>query len=144
MEKFLGLPIFRKPLTDAQCVERVRKDIERFKRYGVWLLPLSFIPIIILGFVIDRVRVVLANIGGNQGAFLGGVLIGFVLGLPLAIAFLHFLDSFVKIIGFVKGDQNSELLVKYHDMLAELAQAEKESTSQNGAGQGGAEMMNAE
>ena len=124
MDKFLGLPIVRKPLTDSQCVERARKDIKRFKRYGIWLLPLSFIPLIILGFVTDKVRIVLVNAGGNQGAFWGGILIGIVCGLPLGIVFFQFLDFFLKTIGLVQGDRSSELLVKYHDMLAELAHAE--------------------
>jgi hypothetical protein len=37
MDKFLGLPIVRKPLTDAEHVERARKGIERWRRYGKWL-----------------------------------------------------------------------------------------------------------
>ena len=136
MKNFLGLPIFRKPLTDSQCVERARKDLTRFRRYGAWLIPLYLAPLIMLGFVVDVVRVVLIKAGGNQGNFLGGVFIGIVFGLPLGIAFFHFVEYFGRIVGLSKGDRTPELLVKYHDMLAELAHAEKESVQQNGAGQG--------
>ena len=94
MDKFLGLPLRRKPLTDAEYVARARKEITRWQRYGKWLLLLQALPLIawicLFGLVAQVCHRMGAMLGGQAGNFaLGGLFIGMLLGLCFGVPFLH-------------------------------------------------------
>ena len=117
MDKFLGLQIRRKPLTDAEHVERVRKDLQRSRRWGKWLITSQVALLLVYVYILQMITSVLWKLGGNQlqfgAGFAVGVLIGFLLGVPV----LHLALQLVESIKLLKGDRTSALLVKYYDTL---------------------------
>jgi hypothetical protein len=141
MDKFLGLPIRRKRLTDAEHVERIRKDVLRAKLLSKWLvLFAAILGICCLWLFIYFVQSFVQSVFANQPliGFGLGLTVGLILGLlcvGLAIQVGHLLQQAIRV---WKVDRTSELLVKYHDMLIELAQANVAKAS-DGAGQGGEE-----
>ena len=79
MDKFLGLPLVRKPLTDAEYVARARKEIVRWHRYGKWLAPFQATIVIvwvcIFGFFARFLQEMGDKVGGQAGNFaLAGLL----------------------------------------------------------------------
>jgi hypothetical protein len=66
----------------------------------------------------------------------GGLFLGILIGLGCGIPFFHALDELGKSFENLKGDRTSELLVKYHDMLVDLARSENNSPPPEQAGQG--------
>ena len=117
MDRFLGLPLTRKPLTDAEIVERARKDLQRSRRWGKWLVMSNAALLLAYVYILQLIASVLWKLGGNQlqfaAGFAAGVLIGFILGVPV----LHLAVQLVETIKLLKGDRTSALLVKYYDTL---------------------------
>ena len=134
MDKFLGLPIVRKPLTDAEYVERARRDIQRWRRYGKWLALFQVALLALYGFILSSIASVLVKVGGNQ--IVGGLFLGIGLGMGFGVPILHSLHQFVNTFVMLKGDRTSQLLVKYHDALLELAYSEDDPTLADKAGEG--------
>ncbi len=134
MDKFLGLPIVRKPLTDAKLVERARKDGRRWQRYGKWLVLFQAALLVASGVAISTVASIVIKLGGNQG--LGEFILGVVIGMAFGIPALHIMYELVSSLGKLQGDRSLQLLVRYHDMLAELARMEEPSTPPEQAGLG--------
>ena len=85
-----------------------------------------------------------AMLGGQAGNFaLGGLFVGMLLGFCFGVPFLHALEEFGKSLGNLRGDRTSELLVKYHDVLVELARSENgEAGSSADDGGGGTKKDN--
>jgi hypothetical protein len=145
MRKFLGIPIARKPLTDAEIVERARKDNRTWERYGKWVIALYVA--VFAGWIGSLVLfVVLLNRFGQLfgGQWANFALDGFILGIVMGISLGAGVDSAVRHLGEalqrLKGNHPSALLVKYHDTLARLAELERQSetppASESGAGEG--------
>jgi len=145
MNKFLGLPLVRKPLTDSEFVERARRDVKRWQHYGKWLLLFQTAIIIawtyfiiFLVHMLDKMGRFAGGQAGNLalGGLVVGLLVGFAFGVPISRA----LDDWGKTIGALRGDRTSVLLVKYHDAIIELSRKKEDHTelsaSESRAGQG--------
>jgi hypothetical protein len=144
MEKFLGLPLTCKPLTDTEHVERARKDLRRWRRYGKWLAAFQVAVLVGYIYLLTLIGSTLVKLAGNQ--VVGGLCLGIMIGMGFGIPILHVLQQFVHTIGMMKGDRTVELLVKYHDALLELARSQTPPIAPVEAGQGRAEgqMMSAD
>jgi hypothetical protein len=148
MKTFLGLSLTSKPLTDSEVVERARKRIQRSRRYGKWLALLFEVAMVtamacLAGFMSWAINFLIPN--QAVGDLAGGILIGFLCGG----LFVYFIQRLRHAIWVLQGDRNSELLVKYHDALIELARSKSPPAApleagQGRAGQGGGKMMNAD
>lgn len=141
MKTFLGLPFFRKQLSDAEIVEKTRREIERWQRYGKWLLFFQTVVIIAwvcLFYVIVKLLADLGGWAGGQGVnlALGGLVIGLVFGLGFGVQFLHALEEWGKSIAALKGDRTSVLLVKYHDTLNEIIRQTEDHENQTNCQEG--------
>jgi hypothetical protein len=141
MRKFLGMPLMRKALTDAECVERARKDVDRWRRYGKWLA--LFQVAVAIGYVCIFALVVkvVQQLGGGQGGqpgnfFMEGLCLGIMFGMVFGIPFLNALHQLANTMGSLQGIRALALLVKYHDLLCQLAKLEEEPSPVDGAGQG--------
>jgi hypothetical protein len=135
MKKFFGLPLFRKPLSDAEYVEKLRKDLDKVQRYGVWLVLLYALLVGAWLYLLCNIGKFLnhmADLFGNQGGnfMLAGFFLGMMLGLSFGIAFLHaakqLVDTFVL---WRNGDRAKKLILKYYDALANLALSQKTDSS---------------
>jgi fumarate reductase subunit D len=126
VEKFLGLPIREKPLTDSEYVGRIRRRCARSRGVGKWLLLLSAVLGIGTLYLACEILPVLLQIAGLQVPI--GLAIGGAIGVMLGFVAQH-LGGMVRAALIVfKGDRTAELLLKYHDALVELARLEKQSS----------------
>ena len=141
MKKLFGLPITRKSLTDAEYVERVRKDIERVRRLGKWFA--LFAAVMAVAWVYLVIRCVQALAGGFLGLpanqLFVGLAVGAAFGLGFGLIALKIGHFVAQAITMWKGDRTSQLLVKYHDALVGLARSERppEAPDQTGQGRAG-------
>jgi len=144
LKNFLGLPFFRKPLSDAEIVEQARRDIKRWQRFGKWLLLSQTAIVIALGcffFLLVHILDKMWRFAGGVGNLaLGGLVVGLLIGFAFGVPILHAVDEWGKTIGALKGDRTSVLLVKYHDALIELSRQKEDHTelsaSESRAGEG--------
>ena len=124
MEKFLGLPIVRKRLTDNEHVEKVRKLLERSRRGRkwfalVWAISLVVVACMAFQLIFQVLFGRLAQMAGNQQVgpgFAFGAVIGIVFG---GIAW-RAIEALVLAISAVQEERTRALLVKYYDMLVAL------------------------
>jgi hypothetical protein len=115
--RILGLPVWRKRLTDAEYIERVRKNlrVHRWLRivYGVIGIGIVCILALAIQFFVDF----LWQWGGQQAGpivvFLGAILFGFNVGWM----FMGFLHGAVMMIAESRHDR---LLVECWDLLQQL------------------------
>jgi hypothetical protein len=127
-QKFFGLPIISRRKTDAEFVERMRKNEASARRFvGCFFVPLNimlFVACLCMTFYFAWKCVAQ---GGIQ--FLlpmaGGILAGIVIGFSLLVT-AHY---YMNMIHSLRKDRAEELLVRYHDMLLELAHSEINPTS---------------
>jgi hypothetical protein len=127
MDKFLGMPIWPRPLTDAEHIARLRKDDQRRQRLGKWLvLAIAAVGVLLIYFVgkvIDALWWLLPP--GNQ--LVQGIALGAVIGLILAGAAAHVGHLIGLAIRTFTGDRTTVLLLKYHDMLMEMGYLDENS-----------------
>jgi hypothetical protein len=147
MDKFLGLPIRRKPITDAEHVERIRKNVSRAKLFGKWIVVFQaavLVAWVCIFIAFGHMLQQMGNWAGGQGGnlALGGLFLGMLLGIGFGLPFLHAIEQFCNTLRMLKGDRTSELLIKYHDVLVELAKSDAAPASDE-AGQGGEEVASA-
>lgn len=140
MKNLIGIPARRKPLTDAEYVERVRKEERRCRSLTKWYaLLVAVIGIAWLYLVIYSIEKLAQGLLGNPAnqllvGYALGAIFGFISG---AIAF-KVAHLAVQAITVWKGDRKSQLLLRYHDHLCELAKQDETSRAiiEDGAGEG--------
>jgi hypothetical protein len=122
MYKLFGLSIRRKPLTDAEYIEQVRRNVKRSRRYGFWCLPLLLASVVGLGWAAETLfralfNVFFALVAGLNADIVFGIMIGFMLGVATA-KLLHSLTIPVD-------NRLFRLLLKHHDALVGLGYVER-------------------
>ncbi|MGO8745508.1 MAG: hypothetical protein ACLQNE_05920 [Thermoguttaceae bacterium] len=123
--------------TDAECIDRVRKQVRLTEKWGRWTLVSSLITgiasvALAIGFGYG-VQLV-ANLCGNvqnpvapqprELAWMGfslGLILGFIAGFSLFKG-MHYL---VEGIELFRGDRINELLLRYHDAIMTMMQSER-------------------
>ncbi len=126
MDRFLGLRFVRKPLTDVEYVERVRKDMLRFKRWGKWIVVFSAAGVLFWGYILTLLVSAFVQLGGNGNLFIMGLFAGLLIGMLFALPAWYAMEQFLQALKMLREDRMQELLVKYHDMLIEMARQEDE------------------
>jgi hypothetical protein len=116
MDKFFSLLVRPEPLTDAEYVEQVRRNVERSRRYGIWFLPLLLGFMVGLGWAAQTLFLALFGVvfawqGGPNLEVVLGLVTGFVLGVAGA--------KLLMILVIPWDDRSLELLVQYYDALEE-------------------------
>ena len=116
--------MFRRRLTDEEYIEKGRKSLVWFKKWGRW--PALFFCILAVAACIGC-AVLIVNLGfklfvppqpgQNQGLVLGFAF-GGVMGLVAGWFLVHGYDLFRKGLElFVEGHRCTRLLITYHDTL---------------------------
>ena len=129
MGKFLGLSLFPEPLSDSEYVEQVRRDLLRNQRYGKWLTMFWMTLFVVwTGFLI---WIIIIGMGllGNQNPFALGVTFGICIGGAMAVPIVEILRQVFSSYTALRDSRASELLVKYHDALLQLGQADCENAT---------------
>jgi hypothetical protein len=96
-------------LTDAEFVEKIRKQTKSAKRRAWILLAFAFFY---LGFIVFLCRFA-AKDGWFQMGFFAGCLVGIFIGCLLMHSLLYFVYFFEHLFGYRK----EKLLVQYYDQL---------------------------
>src|SRR5665648_128373 len=108
MDKFLGLPIVRKPLTDAEYVERVRKDLQRSQRWGKWIVVLSAAVVIFWGYIVSLLVSAFVQLGGNGNQFIFGLVAGLLIGMMFALPAWCAMEQFLQALKMLREDRTSQ------------------------------------
>lgn len=115
--RILGLPIWRKRLTDAEYIERVRKNLRVYRWLRVLYGVVGIGVVCILAFVIQSLVDFLWQWGGQQAGpivvFFGAMLFGFNVGWMFT-GFLH--GAFLMI----AESRRDRMLVECWDLLYQL------------------------
>ncbi len=136
--KFLGLPLMRKAMTDSEYVEKMRRSLEKCRRYGKWFITLTTLVSLFVLYGICRIGWVFQGLGGVGGnRFIIGYFAGLVVGTIAGFALLRTIISHQQMIMALLRDRTSELAVRYHDLLLAVAREEVTTLSPEQAGQGG-------
>lgn len=100
---------------DAKYVEKARKSVEWFERWGKWLVAANFlIAAMYVGMSLAIVYIIL-HLLAVPGLLVGG---GIGVGMIAGYFGAHGMSLFVEAILSVRGYPEARLLVKYHDALA--------------------------
>ena len=122
MKKFLGLPIFRKPLSDAEIVEQTRREMKRTQHYGKHLLAIQTATIIMWAIFLYLAIDMLKILENTPLKMPSGVCI--MIGMTIGVVFSGSLCNCAQTIRNLRGDRTSLLLVKYHDALTAINRQE--------------------
>jgi tetrahydromethanopterin S-methyltransferase subunit G len=125
MEKFLGLPIARKRLTDAEHIEKVRKRLEQSRRGRKWFALMWGVSLVVVACMAFHLifQVLFGRVGQMAGNQVGpGFVFGAVIGLLLGAAVWRIVEPLMLAVSAIQEDRTRALLVKYYDMLVALKQ----------------------
>jgi hypothetical protein len=138
MQTFLGIPIARKRLTDAEYVERIRKNVDLSRRAGKWFALFGgIVAVVWVGLVIWFTQAMIAGfLGIPPVPLLQGLAIGGLFGLMFAFFAFKIAHFIVQAINMRKADRTETLLLKYYDAIVELARSERDSSAEEQAEQG--------
>jgi fatty acid desaturase len=96
-------------LTDAEFVEKIRKQTKSAKRRAWILFAFAFFY---LGFIVFLCHFAAKN-GWSQMGFIAGCLVGVFIGFLLMKALMYFVFFFEHLFGYRK----EKLLIEYYDQL---------------------------
>lgn len=134
MNAILGIPIYKK-MTDADLIERTRKNLKWFRRVAwIHLVVVAGFSILIpkfFSFITDFIGD-MPNEDFRKWAW-SGLLFGLVMGTALALYVYKAAQAIVMGFDLLQVNRKDKLLVKYHDLLAEVAK-ERLSCEQQGGG----------
>lgn len=121
MKTILGITIHRK-MTDADVVEQARKNLKWFKRVAwIHLVVVAAMAILIPKFyrlISDMIRDMPDDF--RKWAWIG-LMFGVVMGTVLATYITKAAEAIVMGFNILQVNRKDKLLIKYHDMLTQLA-----------------------
>lgn len=121
MKTFLGIPIYKK-MTDADLVERTRKNLKWFKRVAwIHLIVVAAIAIFIpmlYRFTTEFIRDMPNDF--RKWAW-SGLLFGVVIGSVLGVYIHKAAEAIVMGFDLLQVNRKDRLLIKYHDLLKQVA-----------------------
>ena len=121
MKTLFGIPLYKK-MTDADVVERTRKNLKWFKRVaGIHLAVVVAMSILIpklYGLIDDIIKDMPDDF--RKWAWIG-LMFGIVMGTVLATYLVKAAEAIIMGFDLLQLNRKDKLLVKYHDMLTQLA-----------------------
>lgn len=108
---------WRKPVTDEQYIARIRRDKLKLKGWQPWLITLHFACSVLFFFLLgwmhkELTECVLANPWMIPPLVPVCAAMGFGIGLQLS-------QSITGLFQLLWGDRQADLLLRYHDLLAQ-------------------------
>jgi hypothetical protein len=128
VKTFLGLPLRRKRLSDAEYIERLRKDFHRGRRLGKWFKAFAVVamPLFVIGAIV--VLWIVCQFGARAnaeipmiGGFFAGVLLAFLLGRLVSYS----IETLGRAFNMLHWYRDASLLLKYRAAIVAMIEAEK-------------------
>jgi hypothetical protein len=120
MEKLLGITIYKK-LTDAEFVEKQRKNLDLSKRFAwIYIIVVGAFCILIPKFY-HLFQDLIQNLPDDAKKLAwSGFYLGIVMGLILSSFVFKAAESIIRGFNILNFNRSTRLLIKYHDLLVQM------------------------